>query len=56
MKNNLRAVYLPLIMIYHKEDAATKAMKPKSAELKKFAYKNSLDSCEALLRIYDSYD
>lgn len=56
MKNSLKTVYLPLIKVYHKEDAATNAMKIKSNELKKFVYKKSLDSCEALLRIYDSYN
>jgi GT2 family glycosyltransferase len=53
-KNNMKMVYRPEIIIYHKEDSSTDATFNKSKQKKRFYYKNSLNSAVELSKLLNS--
>lgn len=56
MKNNLKSVYCPDIVIYHKEDASTDAVLKNSHKKNAFVYRNCMNSLKSYLEILKTYD
>ncbi|WP_077611301.1 glycosyltransferase [Clostridium sp. Marseille-P2415] len=56
MKNNLKSVYCPDIVIYHKEDASTDAVLKNGHKKNAFVYRNCMDSLKSYLKILKTYD
>lgn len=54
-ENNLKSVYFPKIQVYHKEDASTDQVLKSSRRKEIFIHKNSLDSANKLLNLYEYY-
>ena len=50
-RDNLKVVYYPNLLIYHKEDSATNASLNKNYMKRRFYYKNSLYSCIQLQKL-----
>lgn len=56
MKNDLKSVYCPDIVIYHKEDASTDAVLKNSHKKNAFVYKNCISSLGNYVKILTTYD
>lgn len=53
--NNMKTIYSPDIVVYHKEDAATDMEFESEKKKSKMQYENELNSCEVLLSVQKSY-
>lgn len=49
LKNNLKSIYYPEIVIYHAEDSSTRAISKTNRKKRRFFYKNQLKSCQIVL-------
>lgn len=55
LHNNMKTVYNPDIVVYHKEDAATDIALESKKKKSRMQYENELKSCEVLLQIQKEY-
>ena len=56
LENHMKTVYLPDIMVFHKEDASTDQLVTTEREKALFEIKNHLDSLNVMLEVYEFYD
>lgn len=56
LENHMKTVYLPDIMVFHKEDASTDQLVKTEREKALFEIKNHLDSLNVMLEVYEFYD
>lgn len=56
MKNDLKSIYCPNIVIYHQEDASTDAVLKNSHKKNAFVYRNCMNSLKSYLKILTTYD
>lgn len=54
--NNLKSIYYPEIVIYHKEDGATDMLFSTARKKMKFIYKYYIDSMKVLINVYYEYN
>lgn len=55
-RDNLKMIYCGDLLIYHKEDSATNALVNKGYKKRRFFYKNSIDSCNVLIKMMMEYE
>lgn len=56
LENGLNTIYLPDIVVFHKEDAATDQFVQKEKDKALFEIENHLDSLDVLLEVYHFYE
>jgi GT2 family glycosyltransferase len=56
MKNNLKSIYCPDLVIYHKEDASTDAVMKNRRKKNAFVYRHCINSLKSYLKIITMYE